>query len=133
MKPELQKAAEKLPTNQGVRELVLESAGLSADRMSTLLASAVTKIEEKLKATETKFFSHQGEVVETRQVDNHAIQLAAAIEMTKFIKELASLKGNVSTDKKPPIAIQINLPEGNEKIEEEVTDLTKDIPSPHTP
>src|SRR5216117_347053 len=38
---------------------------------------SLTKLAEKLEAKETKFFSHQGMVVEKREVEAHSIQMEA--------------------------------------------------------
>ena len=56
-----------------VRDLVLHSAGLSPDVLAALLGKAVAVLTDKLEAKDTKFFSYQGEVIMTRDVDAHSI------------------------------------------------------------
>jgi hypothetical protein len=58
---------------QGLSEMLVK-AGCGVDRV-------LTKFAEKLEAKETKFFAHEGEVINEREVIAHDIQLRAAIQL----------------------------------------------------
>jgi hypothetical protein len=60
----------------------LERAGYSVDQV---LTEVFEKLREKLEAKETKFFQYRGIVLETREVEDHWIQLRAAVEICKML------------------------------------------------
>ena len=98
-----------------VRETILRASGITEGKMAGLLKEAILTIQTKLKATDTKFFSHHGEVIETREVENHSIQLAAATELIRLTSSLAALaapKDKGDGGVKGPVNISINVPEG---------------------
>lgn len=69
-----------MPAVRSAVAQLMDQQGLGDD---TLLA----KLKEKLQAMETKFFQHEGHVVETRQVVAHGIQLQA-LDMALKLKGL---------------------------------------------
>jgi hypothetical protein len=60
----------------------LERAGYSVDQV---LTEVFEKLREKLEAKKTKFFQYRGIVLETREVEDHRIQLRAAVEILKML------------------------------------------------
>jgi hypothetical protein len=60
----------------------LERAGYSVDQV---LTEVYGKLREKMEAKETRFFHYRGIVLETREVDDHRIQLRAAVEILKML------------------------------------------------
>ena len=61
---------------------VLERAGYSVDE---LLIPLLSNLVEKLDAKETKYFAYRGVVMETWEIENHDIQLRAAVELCKIL------------------------------------------------
>lgn len=64
---------------------LMDQRGLGDDKL-------LAKLEEKLEAKETKFFAHEGQVVETRDVVAHGIQLQAldiALKLKRLYPERA--------------------------------------------
>ena len=116
---ELEKIAKGLPASPDIRNRVLEAAGLTPSRMSSLLSTAVSTLESKLTAKETKFFQHQGEVQETREIEAHGIQLAAARELVDLVGQIAALeaKKNEGAKTKGPINVQVNVPSAPQSYE----------------
>lgn len=60
----------------------LEAKGYNVDQV---LTEIFEKLREKMEAKETVFFTHQGVVMETREVIPHATQLTAARDMSRFL------------------------------------------------
>lgn len=60
----------------------LERAGYSVDQV---LTEVFERLREKLEAKKTMFFQYRGIVLETREVDDHRIQLRAAVEILKML------------------------------------------------
>jgi hypothetical protein len=55
------------------------------DKMNIPVEKVVKKLKAQMEAMETLYFTHQGVVMETRQVEAHAIQLRAAVELAKML------------------------------------------------
>jgi AraC-like DNA-binding protein len=60
----------------------LERAGYSVDQV---LTEVFEKLHGKLEAKKTRFFKYRGIVLETREVEDHRIQLRAAVEICKML------------------------------------------------
>ena len=60
------------------RAQLLERAGITAERQAEAVSKAFTKQVDLLEATTTKFFAHDGAVVDTREVSVPEVQLKAA-------------------------------------------------------
>jgi hypothetical protein len=64
-----------------------------------MLDKALKKIDEKLDAKETKHFTFNGLVTETREVEAHGIQIAAA----KLVAEMADVLSKGQMKPAPPV------------------------------
>lgn len=79
-----------------------------------MLQAALAKTYDKLSAKETKFFAHQGEVVNTREVEADGIQLAAArliLEMGELLTKNVAIKPAA-----PPTTLEIDPKTGVIKL-----------------
>lgn len=79
-----------------------------------MLQAALAKTYDKLSAKETKFFAHQGEVVNTREVEADGIQLAAArliLEMGELLTKNVAIKPQA-----PPTTLEIDPKTGVIKL-----------------
>lgn len=75
-----------------------------------LLQKALRKLDKKLEAKETKFFSFQGQVVDKVEVEAHSVQLDAADKILK----IANAYGRDSDVKRetPGVALEIDSKTG---------------------
>jgi len=104
---------------------------------ANMLADALKKTHEKLNAKETKFFAHQGEVVNTREVEADSIQLAAArliLEMGELLTKNTLVKPAPPTttreiDPKTGV-IKLHIGEVPQADEPEIIDITPAVADP---
>lgn len=85
-----------------MRQKMFERVALPPD----LLQKALRKLDMKLEAKETKFFSFQGQVVEKVEVEAHGAQLEAADKILK----IANVYGRESDTKQvtPGVALEVD-------------------------
>lgn len=93
-------------TDEELDQSILKAAGVTPEEMGMLVREAVTIAQEKFSAKETKFFTHQGQIVDTADVENHAVQLKA-IDM---VLKLANAYPKTKTDSGGPAKVTINMP-----------------------
>lgn len=75
------KATGQVPFNrETLRSELFVRAGVTPDVMGGLLKKAVAELDHQLEAVETKFFAHEGEVQDEREVEDNAARLAAIRE-----------------------------------------------------
>jgi len=81
----------RLPT---VQEHMWEEAGITKDRMAALIRKAVDKTETQLEAKTKKYFcTKSGEVVESEEHDDHAIQAQASERIHKYMLPRVTSEG----------------------------------------
>ena len=96
----------------------LESAGLTKDRVGKLLERAVKKIEDQLDATHTKVFQHEGSILYSKDLVDHATQGKAAERALRYFLPHAADTGD-----KAPVYIMPSWAYGEEGREPATTPL----------
>jgi len=91
---------------------------------AAMLQRALAKTSEKLDAKETKFFSHQGLVIDKKDVEAHNIQLRAA-ELILQMSDL--LNRQVVKPKAPKITLTVDPKTGTMRLVI-ADDIEDDIP-----
>lgn len=96
---------------KGAQEYLAQYAGLTPEVVGEIARNAVAKAVEKMSATETEFFTYQGEVISQREVVDHSTQLTAAKYLIDFAKTYAGLKASTESNNKSsgPISVTVNL------------------------
>lgn len=84
-----------------IRELMDANPKLTDEALTKKLAS-------KIEAKETKFFQHEGRVMETRDVVDHGTQLKA-LEMAFELKGAMEKRIRVTQDPQPPMSLEATV------------------------
>jgi len=87
---------------QGVRKRLYKRLAVPPD----ILNHAFDKLRKKLDAKETKFFTHQGQVIEKVEVEDHATQLSAIDKVLAVGAAYAKESDNKSV--KPTVGIRVD-------------------------
>jgi hypothetical protein len=81
------------------------------EKMNVPVEKVIKKLAAKMEAKETRHFTHQGMVMETRHVAAHAVQLRAAVELAKIMglypSAINSVHESEAEDKIPGIHLTI--------------------------
>ncbi len=88
-----------------LRGMILQEAGVTQEQLARLVKEAVAKVKETLKAKETKIATHQGQITDTLDVEDHRVQLAAA----RLLLELAGVFPSKAESQPQVAPTQINL------------------------
>ncbi len=67
------------------REILLEKAGVTPEKQAEAVGRSFAKKVALLDAKETKFFAHEGEVMEQREVEAIGVQLKAAEAIDRMV------------------------------------------------
>lgn len=112
-----------------VRKMTLEVAGFDPEFAGRVLKRAAEKMIEKLDATKTQFFAHEGEVISEREVVDHSTQLKAAEDLADLGMDVMGLRRRATDDKPTPPSITFDL--SGWTISPPVKDETKDVTPPN--
>lgn len=101
---------EQLPiVREDVRQLTLDAAGFDPQTAGAWLRRAAEKMVEKLDATKTQFFAHEGEIISRVEIIDHATQLKAAEDLSSLGIDVMGLRRRSTDDRPAPPQINIDL------------------------
>lgn len=108
------------------QRLFLQTAGITPEELGAKVKDAIETAHKKLTAQETRFFSHQGEVVEERMVDDHTTQLSAARILTSIATDYFGHNKNPDGSSDGPITLHFHMNGEEGTVQVAVTNPARD-------
>jgi len=95
-----------------MREMTLRIAGFDPEEVGRFVRKAASKLEAMLEAKTTKFFTTEGKVTDSREIEDNTSQIKAAAELLDLgidvmaLKRSSGVEGNSAS--KGPVVVDLS-------------------------